>query len=169
MITIRKGPRYGESYGYSTSKREVVGKAFAMGAMVIAEYGKHADPALQAQLKSRINVASMRANKDVDLGRLKVFDPEFSYIYGRQAEVMGIGGTDPDAVMLVQRINAEGNVIETLLRNIEKPNEVLLIEGRYVPSEGPLPPERIKARFDLSANSEQQVPSPPKSTPKAQW
>ena len=34
----KSGPLYGNSYGYSTSKREVVGKAFAMGAMVISEY-----------------------------------------------------------------------------------------------------------------------------------
>ncbi|WP_291515729.1 Fic family protein [Bdellovibrio sp. ArHS] len=143
----RSGPKYGISYGYSTSKREVVGKAFAMGAMVVGEYGKHMDPALQAQLKSRINVASYRALKDVDLGRLKAFDPEFSYTYGRQAEVMGIGGTDPDAVMLIQKLDATGKVMETLLRNVEKPNEVLVIDGRYVPGEGPLPTERIKERL----------------------
>ncbi|WP_041577596.1 Fic family protein [Bdellovibrio bacteriovorus] len=143
----RSGPKYGVSYGYSTSKREVVGKAFAMGAMVVGEYGKHMDPALQSQLKSRINVASYRAMKDVDLGRLKAFDPEFAYTYGRQAEVMGIGGTDPDAVMLIQRLDAAGKVMETLLRNIEKPNEVMVIDGRYVPGEGPLPTERIKERL----------------------
>nr|BFD59669.1 hypothetical protein CKG001_17760 [Bdellovibrio sp. CKG001]BFD63032.1 hypothetical protein BdHM001_17130 [Bdellovibrio sp. HM001] len=142
----RSGPKYGVSYGYSTSKREVVGKAFAMGAMVVGEYGKHMDPALQAQLKSRINVASFRAMKDVDLGRLKAFDNDFAYTYGRQAEVMGIGATDPDAVMLIQRLDATGKVMETLLRNIEKPNEILIIEGRYVPGEGPLPTEKIKER-----------------------
>lgn len=143
----RSGPRYGTSYGYSTSKREVVGKAFAMGAMVVGEYGKQMDPALQALLKSRVNVASYRALKDIDLGRLKAFDPDFSYIYGRQAEVMGIGGTDPDAVMLIQTLDANGHVIETLLRNVDKPNEILVIEGRYVPGEGPLPSEKIKERL----------------------
>lgn len=145
----RSGPKYGVSYGYSTSKREVVGKAFAMGAMVVGEYGKHMDPALQAQLKSRINVASFRALKDVDLGRLKAFDSEFSYTYGRQAEVMGIGGTDPDAVMLIQRLDAAGKVMETLLRNIEKPNEILIIDGRYVPGEGPLPANKIKEHVTI--------------------
>lgn len=145
----RSGPKYGVSYGYSTSKREVVGKAFAMGAMVVGEYGKHMDPALQAQLKSRINVASLRALKDVDLGRLKAFDSEFSYTYGRQAEVMGIGGTDPDAVMLIQRLDAAGKVMETLLRNIERPNEILIIDGRYVPGEGPLPVNKIKERVTI--------------------
>ncbi|WP_413581514.1 Fic family protein [Bdellovibrio sp. HCB288] len=145
----RSGPKYGVSYGYSTSKREVVGKAFAMGAMVVGKYGEHTDPKLQAMLKSRINVASYRAIKDVDLGRLKAFDPNFSYKYGRQAEVMGIGGTDPDAVMLIQRLDAKGNVTETLLRNTDKPFEVMVIEGRYVPGEGPLPKERIKERLTI--------------------
>ncbi len=142
----RSGPKYGISYGFSTSKREVVGKAFAMGAMVVGKYGEHKDPTLQEKLKGRINVATFRALKDVDLGRLKAIDSEFSYIYGRQAEVMGIGGTDPDAVVLVQRLNAKGEVIETLLRNFDKPNEILVIEGRYVPGEGSLAESRIKER-----------------------
>lgn len=145
----RSGPRYGESYGYSTSKREVVGKAFAMGAMVVGKYGDHTNKDAQNLLQSRINVASYRALKDVDLGRLKAIDPDFSYIYGRQAEVMGIGGTDPDAVMIIQRIDAKGNVIETLLRNIEKPSEILLIDGRYVPSEGAIPAGKIKERYSI--------------------
>lgn len=143
----KSGPLYGNSYGYSTSKREVVGKAFAMGAMVIAEYGKQNDPELQKQLKSRINVASYRAWKDVDLGRLKVFDSRFSYIYGRQAEVMGIGGTDPDAVMLIQRIAADGSVTHTFIRNPENPNEILKVSGRYVFEDGALDPSRILERF----------------------
>lgn len=143
----KSGPLYGNSYGYSTSKREVVGKAFAMGAMVIAEYGKQNDPELQKQLKSRINVASYRAWKDVDLGRLKVFDSRFSYIYGRQAEVMGIGGTDPDAVMLIQRLAADGSVTHTFIRNPKNPNEILKVSGRYVFEDGALDPSRILERF----------------------
>lgn len=145
----REGPRYGNSYGFSTSKREVVGKAFAMGAMVIAEYGKHMDPALQAQLKSRVNVATYRSIKDIDLGRLKAFDDSFSYIYGRQAEVMGIGATDPDAVMLIQRLDAKGKVLETLMRNPQKPNEVLRIKGRYLPTEGPLSKDQIIEKYKI--------------------
>lgn len=132
----KTGPRYSTSYGFSTSKREIVGKAFAMGAMVVGEYGNHKDPELQQQLKSRINIAAFRAQHDVDLGRLKAFDSSFSYIYGRQAEVMGIGGADPDAVQVVQRINELGEVIHTLLRNPSNPNEILKLEGRFVPGEG---------------------------------
>lgn len=143
----KEGPRYGTSYGFSTSKREIVGKAFAMGAMVIAEYGKQNDPELQKQLKSRINIASYRAAKDVDLGRLKAFDSNFSYIYGRQAEVMGIGGTDPDAVMLIQKIQADGSVEKTFYRNPENPSQILVISGRYLPEEGNVPTERILEKF----------------------
>jgi hypothetical protein len=146
----KEGPRYSTSYGFSTSKREVVGKAFAMGAMVIAEYGKQNDPELQKQLKSRINIASYRAEKDVDLGRLKAFDPEFSYIYGRQAEVMAIGGTDPDAVMIIQRIGSTGEVERTYFRNPEQPNEVLVIKGRYVPEMGALAAEQITSKHFIN-------------------
>lgn len=126
----RTGPRYSQSYGYSTSKREIVGKGFAMGAMVLGAYGTQNKPELQARLKSRINVGQYRAMKDIDLGRLKAFNEDFDYIYGRQAEVMGIGGTDPDAVMIVQKINAEGEVEKTFIRNPKDPNEVLIVNGK---------------------------------------
>lgn len=135
----RTGPLYYKSYGFSTSKFERVGKAFAMGAMVVAEYGEQKNPQVQSRLKSRINIAMYRAKKDVDLGRLKAFFPNFSYKYGRQAEVMGIGAVDPDSVMLVQNIDDKGNVISTFYRNPKKPNEVLEITGRYVPTEGDIP------------------------------
>lgn len=146
----KEGPRYGTSYGFSTSKREVVGKAFAMGAMVIAEYGKQNDPELQKQLKSRINIASYRADKDVDLGRLKAFDSKFSYIYGRQAEVMAIGGTDPDAVMIVQRISSTGDVEKTYYRNPAQPNEIFVINGRYVPEMGALSKDQIISKHYIN-------------------
>lgn len=145
----KTGPRYGQSYGYSTSKREVVGKAFAMGAMVVGEYGGHKSPELQAKLKSRINIASYKSVKDVDLGRLRSFAPDFRYTYGRQAEVMGIGGTDPDAIVLIQRINAEGEVIHTFYRNPENPAEILKIEGRFVPGETVLDPRSILEIIEL--------------------
>lgn len=145
----KSGPRYGMSYGYSTSKREVVGKAFAMGAMVVGEYGSHKTPELQAKLKSRINIASYKAVKDVDLGRLRSFAPDFRYTYGRQAEVMGIGGTDPDAIVLIQRINSEGEVVHTFYRNPEKPNEILKIRGRFVPGETILETEKIEEIIEL--------------------
>jgi len=121
------GPLYGESYGYSTSKKWEVGRAFAMGAMVVAEYGQHWDH--QHLLKSRVLVGMKEARKDVDLGRLKQLRNEFSYKYPRQVEVMGVGGADPDSVMFVQLINAEGDAYLSYVRNPKKPSEILVFEG----------------------------------------
>jgi hypothetical protein len=145
------GPMYGMSYGYSTSKNREVGKAFSMGAMVIAEYGAHKAPELQALLKSRILVGARKAHKDVDLGRLKQMRPEFSYKYGRQQEVMGIGASDPDAISIIQRIDADGSVIETYLRNPQKPEQVWLVSGDIRPGEVPTSENLIKT-IDLTAN-----------------
>jgi hypothetical protein len=131
------GPLYGVSYGYSTSKNREVGKAFAMGAMVVGDYGAHKTPELQALLKSRILVGAKRANKDVDLGRLKQMRPEFSYKYPRQQEIMGIGASDPDSIKIIQTINADGSVEFTYLRNPEKPNQIWVIKGDFDPQSTP--------------------------------
>jgi len=125
------GPMYGESYGYSTSKREEVAKAFAMGAMVIAPYGQHQQ--FQHLLKSRIVIGMRRGIKDVDVGRLHQLNQEFKYKYGRQAEVMGIGGADPDSVMFVKQVNAAGEVEFTYARNPLQPNQVWKVNGDFKP------------------------------------
>lgn len=138
------GPMYGVSYGYSTSKSREVGKAFAMGAMVVGEYGSHRAPELQALLKSRVLVGARRANKDVDLGRLKQVREEFSYKYGRQQEVMGIGASDPDAITIVQTIDAQGEVIRSYLRNKNKPNEIFVVKGEIEADEIPGPEQLEK-------------------------
>lgn len=145
------GPMYGISYGYSTSKNRDVGKAFAMGAMVVGEYGAHKAPELQALLKSRVLVGARRANKDVDLGRLKQVREEFSYKYGRQQEVMGIGASDPDAITIVQTIDAEGEVMLSYLRNKNNPKEILVIKGDIDPDALPKP-EQIMKTISLGAN-----------------
>jgi hypothetical protein len=59
-------------------------------------------------LKSRVLVGVPRAHKDVDLARLKQIKDEFSYQYGRQQEVVGIGASDPDTITNVLTIDAEG-------------------------------------------------------------
>lgn len=138
------GPMYGISYGYSTSKNRDVGKAFAMGAMVVGEYGAHKAPELQALLKSRVLVGARRANKDVDLGRLKQVREEFSYKYGRQQEVMGIGASDPDAITIVQTIDAKGDVMTTYLRNKNNPKELYVIKGDIDPEATPDAAQIIK-------------------------
>lgn len=131
------GPMYGISYGYSTSKNREVGEAFAMGAMVVGPYGSHKAPELQALLKSRVLVGARRANKDVDLGRLKQVREEFSYKYGRQQEVMGIGASDPDAITIVQTIDAKGEVMVSYLRNKNNPKEIYVIKGDIDPDSIP--------------------------------
>lgn len=133
------GPMYGISYGYSTSKNRDVGKAFAMGAMVVGEYGAHKAPELQALLKSRVLVGARKAHKDVDLTRLKQVREEFSYKYGRQQEVMGVGASDPDSISIIQTIDAKGEVELTYLRNKNKPNEILVIKGDIDPDATPNP------------------------------
>lgn len=142
------GPRYATSYGYSTSKNRTVGKAFAMGAMVVAEYGKQKD--FQHLLADRILVGMRRAPKDVDLGRLKQLEPRFSYKYGRQQEVMGIGAADPDSISVVQRLGADGEVIETYARNPDNPGEILVLRGQYDAEAGQSPdPASITRRISL--------------------
>jgi hypothetical protein len=121
------GELYPVSYGYSLSEKWEVGRAFAMGAMVVAPYGKHWD--YQHLLKSRVVVGLKQANKDVELSRLKQLRPEFSYKYPRQKEVMGIGAADTDSVMFVQLIDAEGDAFLTYARNPKKPSEILVFEG----------------------------------------
>lgn len=140
------GPKYGVSYGYSTSKNRSVGKAFAMGAMVIADYGQQHE--FQHLLKSRVLVGMYQSKKDVDLTRLKQLRNDFSYSYGRQQEVMGIGGADPDSVMIVQTIDAEGDTIKSYVRNINKADEVLVIDGEVEDVNNP-PMDRVEKVISL--------------------
>ncbi len=118
------GPLYGQSYGYSTSTKREVGKAFAMGAMVVAPYGQQKE--FQHLLKSRVLVGMKQAKKDVTLARLKQVRSDFSYKYPRQQEVMGIGAADPDSVMFIQLIDAEGGAFKSYVRNPNQPNEILI-------------------------------------------
>lgn len=121
------GELYAASYGYSTSKKWEVGRAFAMGAMVVARYGDHWDH--QHLLKSRVLVGMKQAKKDVDLSRLKQLRPDFSYKYPRQVEVMGVGAADPDSVMYVQLIDEAGDAYLSYVRNPKRPSEILVYEG----------------------------------------
>ena len=116
-----------ESYALSTSKKREVAKAFSMGAMDLEKYGEHAKPEVQDLLKSRLIVGSRRAIKDVDLSRLKQVREDFSYDYGRQQEVLSIGAIEPDAVNIVQSIDAKGEVIKSFVRNPQNPREVFII------------------------------------------
>ncbi|WP_372651258.1 Fic family protein [Halobacteriovorax sp.] len=158
------GPHYGTSYGYSTSKDRKVGKAFAMGAMqfhitddagksVQVTYGMQNKPEvvekLKGQLKGRVLIGVQRANKDVDLGRLKQVRPEFSYKYGRQQEVMGIGAADPDSVMIVQILKEDGDIGISYFRNPKKPNELLVVKDPEVSDISEVTDEMISRRIKL--------------------
>ncbi len=146
----KMGELYGrDSYGFSTSKAMSVAKAFAMGAMKVAKYGDQKDESAQSLIKTRINVMMLRANYYVDLGRLKPLNQEFSYTYGRQQEVMGIGVADPDSIMVVQLIGAEGQVEKSYVRNSQIPSQIWVIEGDYVPTEGLPELDKVAQVFDV--------------------
>jgi hypothetical protein len=112
--------------------------------MVIGKYGEHKAPELQALLKSRVLVGARKATKDVDLGRLKQLRDEFSYKYGRQQEVMGIGASDPDSITIIQTLDAEGEVLLTYLRNKNDPKEIFVIKGDIAPDAVPSPEQIVK-------------------------
>jgi len=140
----RSGKLYDTSFGYSTSKDRKVGKAFAMGAMVVADYGKHHDVELQKQIKSRVLIGAYQAKKDVDLTRLKQLDHRFSNIYGRQQEVMGIGAADPDSIMVVQLIDENGQTIKSFVRDVNSPDTIYIVKGEFNPDSGiPTPDDLI--------------------------
>ncbi|MCR9206114.1 MAG: Fic family protein, partial [Halobacteriovoraceae bacterium] len=146
-------PYYGRSIGYSTSKKESVGKAFGMGAMVNGKFGKvnKADkvseyllPERQARLAQRLNVGTRRSIKDVEIEWMRSLRDNFRYSYGQQREVMGIGAADPDAIMIIKSYDDEGKVIESFVRNPEKPHEIWIVKGDADP--GVKPPKGSEYR-----------------------
>lgn len=139
-------PYYGRSIGYSTSKKESVGKAFGMGAMVNGKFGKlnktdkvseYLLPERQARVAQRINVGTRRSIKDVEIEWMRSLRDDFRYQYGQQREVMGIGAADPDAVMIVKTYDDQGQVVESFVRNPEKPYEVWIVKGDADPGVRP--------------------------------
>ena len=149
-------PYYGRSIGYSTSKKEGVGKAFGMGAMQVGEWRKldgekimdYLKPENQAKLSQRIVVGAKQSAKDVDLTRLKKVRDEFSYKYFRQEEVMGIGAADPDAIMFVRTMDDNGDVIKSFVRNPDRPYEIWVVKGDI--KEGVIPkPEQLERVVDM--------------------
>lgn len=141
------GELYDISYGYSTSKDRKVGKAFAMGAMVIADYGQQAK--YQHLLASRVLVGQFKSVKDVDLTTLRQVRSKFSYKYGRQQEIMGIGVADPDAVTIVQTIDADGKVMKSYVRDLEDPNVIIVANGDVNPTK-PVPSKLIEKKVKLN-------------------
>ena len=61
---------------------------------------------------------------------------------------MGIGAADPDSTMIVQTIDAKGEVITSYLRNPKKIYEILVVKGDA--SVGKIPPKNnIIKKIDL--------------------
>lgn len=125
------GELYAQSYGLSTSRKRSLAGAFAMGALVVdddmSSYKKN-----QGAIKDRLIVGAFRANKDVDLVTLRRIAPDFRCNHPRQAEVLAIGGIDPDAVMYVHRLDSRGKIQTTWMRDPKNPSQVLVVDGDAV-------------------------------------
>lgn len=124
---------YDASYFYSTSLKEWVAKSFAMGAHAYTAWSQreYLKPEIQDQIGTRIVVGMYRGKKDVRSGRLRAFSPEYRDVYPRQVEVLGTGASDPDMICVLKVFDRGGEVVNTYLRNPEKPQEVLKISGDY--------------------------------------
>ncbi len=143
----KMGPGYQDSFGFSTSKSFDVARAFAFGAMKVAEYGKQNDAAVDL-VKTRLVVGVHRANHYIEMGRLKPIDEHFSYTYGRQQEVMGIGVAEPESIAVVKTINPDKTVQKSYLRDPEKPWIVLVISGDVEVGQ-PIPQDRVEKSVSI--------------------
>lgn len=106
----KKSSDHKNSYGYSTSKNPEVEKNYAKGS----------GPTLL--------IGAKRANKDLDVDRLRQVREDFSKSQKVQ-EVIGIGACDPDAVTIIQKIDVNGEVTFSYLRNKNNPKEIMVIRG----------------------------------------
>jgi hypothetical protein len=132
---VGSGPGYDTSYGLSTSRRWSIAASFARGLGLLG-YDKKEVLAAQDRLGDRLIVGAYQAKKDLDVRRFKFIDPTFSYKFGRQQEIVAIGGIDPDAVMTVQRVDAKLRIITSWVRNPGNPNLVYEIDGGFHPDDG---------------------------------
>jgi hypothetical protein len=48
---------------------------------------------------------------------------------------MGVGGVDPDSMVMVYRLGSDGKVQRTWVRHPEHPDQILIIEGRVTEAE----------------------------------
>jgi hypothetical protein len=152
---ISEGAMYDVSYGYSNSWNWGTAQKYAWKTEPDVTQGEK-DWSLNEGTK--VIVGAYPAQHDVDLSRLKVVAPDFSYrakkeggrvvSVNRQKEVLGIGAADPDSIMIVQTLNDSGSVVFTYARNPNNPSEIWKIKGRYKPEEGPPQPNKIIERFN---------------------
>jgi hypothetical protein len=130
---VGEGALYDSSYGLSTSRRREIAAGFAWG---LGRFGYQDKEVKQAQdrIKSRVLIGALQATKDVDVRRLKMVAPQFSYEHGRQQEIMAVGGIDPDMIMTVQLLDRNRKVERSFVRNPEKPDQILEVRGQAEPS-----------------------------------
>jgi hypothetical protein len=129
---VGEGALYDCSYGLSTSRRREIAAGFAWGR---GRYGYQEREVEQAQdrIKSRVLIGALQATKDVDVRRLKLVAPQFSYAHGRQQEIMAVGGIDPDMIMTVQLLDRNRKVLRSFVRNPDRPDQIIEVKGKAEP------------------------------------
>ena len=127
---VGEGEKYDQSYGASTSKKYGIAARFAWGKGHLG-YDNREIAKQQHLVKSRILVGALQGHKDVDVGKFGIIDPRFSYKFGRQQEVLAVGGLDPDAIMIVQILDARCKVKRSFVRNPQKPDEIFELIGAF--------------------------------------
>lgn len=123
---------YASSNGFSTSKNFKTGELFAMGHLVVCAGEENCrKQSFQKDIAQRVLVGVARADWYVDTNRLKLFSPDFSSQYPRQAEVLGAGAQDPETVLIVQVLDNYGEPIRSWVRNPQQPSQIWVIDGDY--------------------------------------
>ncbi len=125
---VGEGERYDCSYGLSTSRKWCIAAGFAWG---LGAFGYDAKEVKDAQplIKSRVLIGALQGIKDVDVRRFKMIDPRFSYKFGRQQEIMAVGGLDPDMIMTVQLLDSKRKIEKSFVRNPDLPSEIWEVAG----------------------------------------
>jgi len=148
---VGEGEMYDCSYGLSTSRKREIAAGFAWGRGRFGYEQKEVEAA-QPQIKSRVLIGALQGIKDVDVRRLKMVHPKFSYEFGRQQEIMAVGGIDPDIIMTVQLLDSKRRVERTFVRNPERPDEILEVLGEVKPNASALAevsPKKVVATHRL--------------------
>ncbi len=134
---VGEGALYDTSYGASTSKVWGFAAGFAWGRGTFGYENAKVEKA-QKQIKSRVVVGALQGHKEVYVGRFKILEESFSYKFGRQQEILAVGGIDPDVVMVVQLLDPKRKIERSFIRNPERPAEVWEVKGGVHPQSVPL-------------------------------
>lgn len=131
---------YQIGYGYSTSNDLWVADKFASGFLKDGNILKHGTV-----------VGMKKAKKDIDATSLQKLRKGFKYkLTEAENEVVGIGGIDPDSIMVIHQHNRVEKTITSYLRNPEKPHEIVVVKGKYDGFSKDIPQENILRKLDLN-------------------